>query len=229
LLLAVVFFSLVLFYIRASGNLEYLSFGIDGLAAFLESFPYLLVISLTVFILIVGYLIKKNNLVYKLPFKYTALLLLITVFFVGSVLAYTDITNKLEQQVYQSEERMPFLKSFFNCGHHSNNRGVVGIIQEINIDELLVKTPRGLLTIDLPNNNLEYDFKVGQLIMAIGKRNENSFMTQRIRIVSQDNLPIINRNIHHRFRDSNLNATTTLRQLNSTNCGFRQFQHKNCN
>ncbi len=228
LILIVFFLNLVLFYIRATGNLEYLSFGIDGLSAFLESFPYLLVISLIIFILIIGYFIKKNNLVYKLPFKYTALILLFIIILGSSALAYTDIANSLEQHVYKSEENIPFLKSFFNCSHHANNRGVMGIIQEVKPDELYIKTPHGFLTINLSEYQIQQDFKVGQFIMAIGTRNKNFFIAKRVRIANQDNLPVINRHIRHRFYNLNKNSTTTSNGINFDSCSLNQPQHHGC-
>ncbi len=225
LILIILFLNLVLFYIRATGNLAYLSFGIDGLAAFLESFPYLLVISLIILILLIGYFIKKNNLVYKLPFKYTVLFLLFIVILASSALAYTNIADKLEQQVYKSETNIPFLKSFFNCGHHSNNRGVVGVIQEIRPNELYIKSPHGFIIINFSKYQIQQDFKVGQFVMAIGIKNKNFFMAKRIRVINQEDLPVINRHIHRHFYNLNQNSTSTLNNINFDNCST---QHYNC-
>ena len=50
--LAVLFFTLVLFYLQASDNLGYLSFGSRGMFAFLETFPYLLVATLIICVFI---------------------------------------------------------------------------------------------------------------------------------------------------------------------------------
>ena len=61
ILLAVLFFSLVLFYLQATDNLWYLSFGSRGIYAFLESFPYFLVVALVILILLSDWILKKSG------------------------------------------------------------------------------------------------------------------------------------------------------------------------
>jgi len=210
LILAIIFFNLALFYMRATDNLEYLSFGVNGLLAFLESFPYLLVVSLIIFVLLTGYLITKSGLTYKQPFKYIALILLLFIILSGSALAYTNIAEKIEQQVYSSKAVAPFLKPFFNRSQYLNNRGVAGMIQEIEENNLVIQTPQGLLNVNLAESDYEQPFAVSQFIMAIGEKQGNNFITHKIRVIDQDALPMLKRGIHHRFNMVNDNYQNSI-------------------
>src|SRR3989338_8494632 len=72
-LLAILFCSLALLYLKSSDNLGYLSFGNRGVLAFLESFPYFLMAMIIVLMFFAGFLIKKSDISYKNPFGYYAL------------------------------------------------------------------------------------------------------------------------------------------------------------
>jgi preprotein translocase subunit SecG len=65
--LSILLFNLTLFYMKETDNLQYLSFGKRGILAFLESFPYMLVVSFIILILLAGYLISKSEAGYKKP------------------------------------------------------------------------------------------------------------------------------------------------------------------
>jgi hypothetical protein len=58
-ILSILFFNLILFYLKETDNLKYLSFGKFGIFAFLESFPYLLVVVFIVLIVLAGCFIQE--------------------------------------------------------------------------------------------------------------------------------------------------------------------------
>jgi len=206
-ILAVLFFSLVLFYIRATDNLEYLSFGKDGLLAFLESFPYLLVVSFILFLFLAGFIITKTNWSYKKPFKYFAVSLIVFVLIVGTVVAWTDISERIEEQAFGNHALGKFFRPFINRGIESRNRGMTGKIYEIDSDYLILETPRGFEKISLlkllcPDKsiNCQDQFEIGQFIIAIGKREDNIFIADKIQIASEERFPpMIRRGIHRQF------------------------------
>lgn len=203
--LAILFFSLVLFYIRATDNLEYLSFGKDGILAFLESFPYLLVVSFILLLLITGYLITKTEWSHKKPFKYFVIGLITLVLIIGSVIAYVGIAEQIEYQIF--DNRMPgiFFKPFIGRMMGPHGRGVAGKVYEVNNDYLILETMHGFEKISLfklscQKTTCKDQFEVNQFIIAIGKRADNIFVVDKIRITSEDNFsPIIKRRIHRRF------------------------------
>lgn len=204
-ILAILFFSLALFYMRATDNLEYLSFGKDGILAFLESFPYLLVISLILFLFIAGYLITKTEWSYKKPFKYFALGTLVLVLIAGSAAAYSGVTESIEEQAFKNRALGMFFRPFIGRGIKQRDRGIAGKIYEINDDYLILETPRGfekvsLLELHCQNDDCQKLFKIDQFIIAIGKREDNFFVAEKIRVADEEKFPpMIRRGIHRQF------------------------------
>jgi len=205
IILAVLFFSLALFYVRATDNLEYLSFGKDGILAFLESFPYLLVVGFILLLLAAGYLITKTDWSYKKPFKYFAVGLIALILITGSVMVYTGISEQIEYQIFSN--RMPgiFFRPFISKIMEPHGRGIAGKVYEVNSDYLILKTPHGfekisLLELSCQKVICQDQFEIDQFIIAVGKRMDNIFVADKIRIAGEDGFPpMIRRGIHRRF------------------------------
>lgn len=197
-LLAVLFFSLVLFYLRASDNLFYLSFGSIGLFAFLESFPYLLVITLIVFILVAGLIIKKSDVSYQKPFGYLALGLVAFILVAGIGLAWTNIAETLQRG---SMNFPPMARMFSPLGGgeaHAGNRGVAGRITEVGNGYILVQTPKQILKLNL-KSDLSLTLEVGQFIVAVGERVADGFNVTQLHQVSAEEMQMVRNNVHNRF------------------------------
>lgn len=201
LLLAVLFFNLALFYLKASDNLGYLSFGSRGFFAFLESFPYLLVAGLIVFIFIAGYLFKKTEIAYQKPFGYLAVCLVVFILLGSAGLAFTNIAERIEQQTFEARALGLFFRPFFVQGLEDHKRGVVGRIVEVNRDYVILQTPRATEKIDV-SSAIDLDdniLKEGNLIIAIGQREDGIFKALNLRVINSDEMPMIRRGIHRRF------------------------------
>ncbi len=199
IVLAILFFNLVLFYMKSTDNLGYLSFGKNGLLAFLESFPYLLVIVFLFFLLITGYLITKTDWSYKKPFKYIALTLLIIVLLVGSALASTNLSQRIEEQAFINKGPGLFFKPFLRSGMGLRNSGLVGEIDEIGKNYLIIDTPKGKQYLDLSQLQTELilsEIEKGQLVVAIGERKDDIFVVNEIRLKGGNGFSMIRRGIH---------------------------------
>ncbi|MCX6779833.1 MAG: hypothetical protein NT034_01480 [Candidatus Magasanikbacteria bacterium] len=201
LLLAVLFFNLALFYLKASDNLGYLSFGSVGFFAFLESFPYLLVVSLIIFIFIAGFLFKKTDLAYHRPFGYLALGLLFFILLGGAALAFTDIAENIEQQSFESRSFGILFQPFLRQGMEDHQRGIVGRVVEIDDDYIVVQTTRAIEKVDLTSiSDLDKNIlKEGSIIIAIGQREGEIFKAVNLRAIDPSEMPMILRGIHRRF------------------------------
>lgn len=213
IILSILFFSLALFYMRTTDNLGYLSFGKDGILAFLESFPYLLVISLILFLFVAGYLITKTEWSYKKPFKYFALSLIISVLFAGGVLAYTNLAEDIGEQAFTGRGPGSIFKPFLQRGIKMRGRGMTGKINEVGINYLFIETPHGMQYVDLSNLEIPTDQELqeGQFIIAIGKRENNIFIADKMQIADEGKSPpMIRRGINRCFGE------------NSDDCYFKQ-------
>lgn len=204
-ILAVLFFTLVLYYLKASDNIGYLSFGSRGLFAFLESFPYLLVISLIVLILIAGFIIKTSDWSYKRPFGYLAISLLGFIIVFGSALAFTNIAERMENEAFGPHPMGKFLRPFMTCGFDERNSGIVGQVVSVISEEyiLVVQTPRKLKKVDvskLENPEVIGLLRPGIFIMAIGEKRGENFAATGLQILADDKIPpMIGRGIKRQF------------------------------
>lgn len=198
MILSILFANLFFFYLKATDNLEYLSFGSDGIYAFLESFPYFLIITFILFILIAGYLLTKADFSYKKPFKYFAASLLAFVLVSSGVLAYTDIPEKLEEKAFGDEPVGAILKPFLKRGIESRNSGVTGEISDIDESYIILATPHGIQKVSLENISPETMnmLKKDSFIIAVGERKGDVFIVKRIRVVvDEQRMPMIKRRI----------------------------------
>jgi len=198
-ILAILFFNLVLFYMKSTDSLGYLSFGKNGLLAFLESFPYSLVIVFVLCLLVAGYLITKTDWSYKKQFKYIALTLIIIVLLGGSILASTNFSYNIEKQAFINRGAGLFFKPFLKRGIGLRSNGLVGKIDEIGESYLIVSTLGGKQYLDL--NQLKHkfissEFEEGQLVIAVGTRKDDIFVVAKIRLIQKNECPMIRRGIH---------------------------------
>ncbi len=200
-LLAVLVFNLVLFYLKSSDNLAYLSFGNGGVFAFLESFPYLLVASFVVLIFIAGLIIKTSNFAYTKPFGYLALGLVLFVMVGGIILTFTNIAENLEQQTYDSKMGSFIFKPFLTHAFDIRNKGMVGRIVEIGSGFLVVQTPHGSERLIMNSGAILplQPLSEGTFIMAIGSRDNGDFNISKLQIINPEEMKMIQRGVHRRF------------------------------
>ncbi len=234
--LAVLFFNLILFYLKETDNLKYLSFGRFGIFAFLESFPYLLVITFVLLIVLSGYLITKSDALYKKPFGYVATGLIVLIMIFGGILTYTNIARKIEMEAYNKGHPLgmifgPFMKD----GPDVRNLGIAGMIFEKNNNYLITETPSGLRKVDLQDINKEDmpPLVKGQFFIAVGSNNGGDFVAQKIKVVDKNDLPGIGRGIDYKFGPV-LNKDLDENNVRSLPMDFMQFKQedkvcvKNC-
>ncbi len=210
IVLAILFFNLTLFYLKATDNLQYLSFGREGFFVFLESFPYPFIIVFILFLILSGYFITKSDFAYKKPFAYWALGITFFVLISGGVLAFTDVSEKIEEAAYSSRPAGFFLKPFYKAGFKMRERGLAGIIYEKSQEYLIIKTPHGLQRVLLNDLTLDerLSFKVGQFVMAVGERRGYDFIAHDLKIMKKGELPMTQRGINRRFGPENFNTST---------------------
>ena len=196
-ILAVLFFSLLLFYLQASDNLIYLSFGSRGLLAWLESFPYLLVIIFTVFVVLSALLFRKSEISYKKPFIYFLLALLGFIILSGGVLAATDMVKRFENQELGSRMLRPLMGPGCACG----NYGIAGRIIEVKGDWLALQTPEEIKKVSLKNFDeiIKSDLGEGLFIAVSGKDQDGYFLAKMIKIIADDEGAMIRRGVGKRF------------------------------
>jgi hypothetical protein len=195
-LLSVLFFNLILFYLKETDNLKYLSFGKFGVLAFLESFPYLLVVSFIVFIALAGYLITKSDVSYKKPFGYLAIGLVSFIMVFGIISTYTNLAQNIERQTRIGFGPMGmFLKPLTDM----RDKGVAGVVFEEGIDYLVIQTPHGLRNIGIKDVEDIPEINKGDFVIAVGNRDGFDFKVEQIKVTDKKDMPAINRGIDFKF------------------------------
>lgn len=198
ILLAILCCNLILFYLRSTDNLVYLSFGKKGIYAFLESFPYLLIIALILIIFATGLLIKKSGFFYKKPFTYTALAVVIIIIGGGTFLTYTRVAEYIEQQCYMDNTVTPMVSMFLHRNLGERGSGISGRVLEVYDDSLRLQTPRDIRTVIFAFPSA-VRFQPGVYVIAVGAWKGEVFEAFQIRVMSEDELPSVRRGIHYRF------------------------------
>lgn len=204
-LLAILFFNLFLFYLKATDNIWYLSFGSRGLFAFLESFPYLLVMGLIVSIFIAGFIIKRSNALFNKPFGLMAVLLVLFVVITGTILTFTRMAEGFERAMFDKKPHGMFFRPFLGPGLDKRHGGVAGIVSGIDGDVVDIQTPRGIEKVNLGDleMSLPAEMRTGTFIMVVGEKKDGVFEAKKIRIMGEEDMPMIRRGVHRRFGPRN--------------------------
>ncbi len=200
-LLAVLFLALLFFYLKSSDNLIYLSFGSRGLFAFLETFPYLLLVSLIISIFIAGVILKKSGVLYQKPFGYLAIGMVSFIFLVGIILTFTNLIQRLEERSYKRIGPERFFRPLIHQEFINKENGTAGRIIEIGENFVNIQTPLGIQKLDL--NKVDYTsitLKEGSFVMAVGEKEEkNVFLVEKIKVINEEEMPMLRRGINDKF------------------------------
>lgn len=199
-LLSILFFNLIFFYLKETDNLKYLSFGKFGIFAFLESFPYLLVVVFILLIILSGYLLTRSDVSYKKPFGYLAVGMVVLIMIFGGFLTYTNLGQNMEKQARMGNEPV---RTFFKPLTDVRNNGIAGIVFEEGDGYLIIQTPQGLRRIETKNVENIPEIEKGQFIITVGNGGEFNFTATKIKIANKEDMPAINRGIDFKFKDFN--------------------------
>lgn len=200
-ILAILFFNLVLFYLRSSDNLIYLSFGSRGLLAFLDSFPYGLVIIFVLSLFLAGFILKKADMVYKKPFGYLAISLIVAITLLGAMLTSTRLAERIEKRAFDSGAPASLFRPLMQRGMNERQGGIAGRVTETRDDGLLIQTPHGSKKINTSTlmREPEGEIMVGTWIMAVGENRNEEFFAHLIKTIDKNEMPIIERGVERRF------------------------------
>ena len=181
-LLAALTFTIILFYLVSADSLTYLEFGNPGVWAFLESFPFPLVITMILLIFLAGRLLAMTGRVYKYSYGVVALALLLVILVTGLGLAATNVAAKIsDRQMFA-----PFMHP--KLGQHGS--GVAGKVIMLGENFIVVRTPRSAVPVNTQRMqwHAEQQPELGMFIIAVGKWQGPEFVASQIKIVRPEEL-----------------------------------------
>lgn len=202
LLLGALAFCLFLFYLRATDNLIYLSFGRIGIFAFLESFPYLLVIGFILLVFAATMMLRFTDISYRKPFVYTAVVLVGIVIGLGGILTATNIAEMFERQGYRPGPPGRLIRPFLHDSFFERKYGIVGLIVGFEPNAIILETSDGIRRVIIPNADSCARLQFGQLIAVVGELKGDTFRAEKYRIVEQARVPVVRHGILIRFPSS---------------------------
>lgn len=177
IIMSALFINLILFWLKTTQNLDFLSFGSLGVLAFLEFFSYLWLVVVVVLLIVASLLLKKYDISYKKPYKWLVLGILFLAVLTGGAVAVSGVNEELAQQV--SEGRFFPLRPFYGRGYGMRRKnGIVGKVIKVNKDSLLVDVNGQSINV-IFNNKTHFpegqDFQTGDWVRAVGEQKESGF------------------------------------------------------
>lgn len=182
ILLAVLALAVVLFYLVSADSLAYLEFGNPGVWAFLESFPFPLVITLVLLIFLAGRLVALTGRGYAYSFGKLAIVLLVAIIILGSALALTGVAEKLANQ--------KFIKPLIHLQMGQHGRGVAGKIIAVGEKAIIIRTPRSSVQVNTEqvSHRRQEQFELETFIIAIGQWQGKEFVATQVKIANPEDL-----------------------------------------
>jgi len=102
-LLTIFLASFIIFLLRASGVFNFPALGFRGLGMFFASLPWLLMLFVILFVIILEFLARKFSVVYQRPLVYSILGIVIIILLLGIFIARTPMHSKLFQGVQEGK------------------------------------------------------------------------------------------------------------------------------
>ena len=189
LILAVLFLNLTFFGVKATGSLEFLSFGTKGILAFLESFPYHWILIGLAFFVFASIILSRYDISYKRPFRVVLAILLLSVFVVGAIISVSGVNEAIEDRVNQGH--FPLMRPFYRRMHGMWRNALLGEVAEVKSDGLMVEIAQEkTVFIKFTENTLfpaESVFSKGDYIRVLGEweEEEEVFNAQVLQIAGQ--------------------------------------------
>ncbi len=206
-LLAALILSIVFFYLRETETLHYFVFGSDGIYAFLESFPFGLLIVFVLFAFSACMLLRFSEVSYKKPFVVAIAAMLLFITGTGYAVAKTRALDVLETASHEENFAGRALRPLFNHHERARKHGVAGRVIEVKNGMVKIETPAGVRVLNLEKIHAggRGELAPGSFVMGVGDDAANGeFKMKRMRAVPDAEAPLMKRQIRRKFGPSSM-------------------------
>ncbi len=211
ILISVLALDLTLYYLKTSDTRHYLKFGYQGLWAFLDHFPYLLVAIFVIVLLLMGYVVHKWHIAYKKPFYIIASVSGLFIILTSSMLVFTGLNECWEKRIFYSHPEIGReLGPNFMFNKMKQERGLTGRVLTVNNQIVLVQTPNFEEVVIVNEKKRTTGLEPGIMAIFIGQRQRDQFFAIDFQIINDDDIPMIKRNIQHRKNNTNIPLLTNI-------------------
>jgi hypothetical protein len=223
-MLSILFLSLLLFYFKSTDNLFYLSFGSRGLFAFLESFPFFLMIYFIALIFLTGLLLSRTELAYKKSFTYISAIFLLFIFSFASLFAFSSMNKQIDHHFFSQKSFLPNkIRPMIINSDFTRENSLVGMVLYYEYPEVIIQSAvfEEEVIVDLSKIKV-INLNNGDFVVFLGnKTGEREFVAKDFKIVPEGGLKMIkNRleeNIDCACQNNNLTKCKMINQENFKN------------
>ncbi|QQS60700.1 hypothetical protein IPN41_01870 [Candidatus Falkowbacteria bacterium] len=167
--------SFIVFTLRQNGSWFMPSFGVQGWGALFISLPWLLIFLALLFVIIVGFLVKKYSFAYGRPLLYSALGIIIFASVGGFLIALTPLHSGLLLQA--EEKNLPVAGGMYNrfCNKHPNNITMGKVIEKIPSGFSLRNQEFEILMVEVSPRTIfpRQGIRVEEVVVVLGDRQGN--------------------------------------------------------
>lgn len=174
----------IFYWLKTTGNWQFLFLGNLGVKTFSQSFPYLWLVFGILFFSLTGLLLKEYDFSYCRPYLFILLGVWLLILFSGFVLALSGINEKIAVGVKRgnftaAKNFYPDYEEGFLCG-----TGLLGRVLAVRDSQMDVISKAKLIKLLLTDRTVfinEPFFEKGDWVRVVGKERENFFEVLMIR------------------------------------------------
>lgn len=175
-LLLLYLISFVFFILRANGLWQASAFGLRGWGLLFSSLPWLLLVVIGFFVLVMEILVKHFSFAYRRPVLYSVVVIVAFLGLTGFVLAQTSLHQNLWEQA--EAENLPLAGPLYGMLRTNDpadwHRGTVLSTTTIGFDMLNLGEEILSIEIDATTRKpFNLDIRPGDMVMVIGERSDN--------------------------------------------------------
>ncbi len=176
--------SFIIFYLRQSGVWFAPSFGFRGVAVFLTSLPWLLILVSIAFLIILEVLVRRYSFAYHQPLLFSALGIVLLTTLGGIAVASTPLHNTFLKQV--KEHRFPMAEPlYFEFGVKGASNVHPGSIQILTDDGFVLHNRRdeefNVIVTPRTRFPIGYDLTEGDFVVVLGERENGTIQAFGVR------------------------------------------------
>lgn len=180
--------SLGLFVIQQNGTWFAPSFGFSGIGVFATSLPWMIIILVLIFVVLLEFIVKHYRFAYRRPLLYSVLTIIVFAAIGGIAVAKTPLHQRLEEQAHAGQLPIAgrIYKSFEKRKPTHIHSGTVDQITDTGFGmetrfeeklEVIINTQT-----KMPRQKI---LKPGQNVVIMGKRTENKIHAKGVRSVDR--------------------------------------------
>jgi hypothetical protein len=164
-------FSFIMFSLRLNGFWFLFRFGTPGINAFFGFFPWFLIITSIILIIVLELLTKRFNFVWKRPIIYSLLIIIFLVLLFGFIVDRSNFHSKFFERA--QENHLPIFGSFYKDNKMLKpsdiHRGIVLEKQDNQIKILTINREELVVTIT-DKTRLNQAIEIEDEVLVLGKR-----------------------------------------------------------